>query len=236
MGRDNNNEKVQEVLNNITAIMLLGSQFLSGEYISKLGRVLKKVVDAGNEFILGTPYLYWFVYNTINSGTYFSGPNMNTLIKDLDCFTTNDRNVILDKIASIYEGISFVFDRAIYDRDLYLLRTNIVSGNIPLSVEYNNQITATYSNQGIETDDCGVFKTILAIIVGYCLLNNCNDFYDDYCKLFTEDPTLVIDDLALNKIIEYETPGWYKVQNMDSLIKYILYKIDNREIKTREVK
>ena len=42
--------------------------------------------------------------------------------------------------------------------------------------------------------------------------------------------------LSLNRIIDYDSPGWYTVQNMDSLIKYILYKIDNREIKTREVK
>ena len=67
-------------------------------------------------------------------------------------------------------------------------------------------------------------------------MNNTMDYYNDYCKLFTDNPTLVIDDLTLNKILGPDENGWLKVEDIETIIKYIIYKIENKDIKTREVK
>ena len=227
---------VEKTTSNFVKTFLIGRHFLSEEYISNVKKVINQIVDAGNEFILDTPYLYWFTYNTLNSGNLFSGPEMNTLIKDLKCFTKSDRNTVLTKIAIIYDNINYMIDTQFYTRDMYNLRDNIINGSIPLSFDYHEQRVSLYDNEGLELEDYAAFNTILGIIVGYCLTNNTMDYYNDYCKLFTDNPTLVIDDLTLNKILGPDENGWLKVEDIETIIKYIIYKIENKDIKTREVK
>ena len=217
--------KVDEYYNKLLAIANLkykDMKSLSLNYDIK--DIIKRVINAGNEFILAEEYLYCFVLRALDSDNF-----NDVLAVSLRYFTTNDQNKIIDKLVDLYDEIYYINELDIFYNNLTKLGDFIEKDKIPLLGEFrgiNNSI-----DDDLNTSDYFLIRDVVSMILAYCVLNKKEESFIEYCTPYIEHPEVIIETLLLNGIIT-ETVNdntneiEYVVIN-EELIKYITSKINN---------
>lgn len=194
---------------------------LSNNYDVKA--IIEGIIEAGNEFILSEEFLYCFVVRAIDGENF-----KDDLAKLLIGFATTDQEKLIERLSLMYEDIYYINEIDTYYNNFTQLQDFLDKGQIPLLNKLREMTNIV--DKKLEANDFFIIRDILFIILAYCLLNNKEDNYLEYCFPYTDHPEIVMESLLLNGIIEKHisnnTSTVEYLSDYNKLSKYIIPRID----------
>lgn len=218
--------KVDTYYNNLLSIVNLHYESIKTLSTNRfdMKEIISNIIDAGNEYILAEPYLYSFVLKAAELDNFKTG--LASVLMD---YTTSDKDILIDKLSDLYQAIYYFNGIDIYYHKLNKLEDMIDNGEVPLLKELKE--LCNIIDDKVYTCDFFILRDILFLVLSYCIINNEEDNFLEYCYEYSDYPNMIIEHLILNGIIqeinvESNFSGVY-LTNTDELKKYVILKINN---------
>ena len=218
--------KVDTYYNNLLSIVNLHYESIKTLSTNRfdMKEIISNIIDAGNEYILAEPYLYSFVLKAAELDNFKTG--LASVLMD---YTTSDKDILIDKLSDLYQAIYYFNGIDIYYHKLNKLEDMINNGEVPLLKELKE--LCNIIDDKVYTCDFFILRDILFLVLSYCIINNEEDNFLEYCYEYSDYPNMIIEHLILNGIIqeinvESNFSGVY-LTNTDELKKYVILKINN---------
>ena len=222
--------KVDTYYNNLLSIVNLHYESIKTLSTNRfdMKEIISNIIDAGNEYILAEPYLYSFVLKAAELDNFKTG--LASVLMD---YTTSDKDILIDKLSDLYQAIYYFNGIDIYYHKLNKLEDMIDNGEVPLLKELKE--LCNIIDDKVYTCDFFILRDILFLVLSYCIINNEEDNFLEYCYEYSDYPNMIIEHLILNGIIqeinvESNFSGVY-LTNTDELKKYVILKINNTKKK-----
>ena len=189
--------KVDTYYNNLLSIVNLHYESIKTLSTNRfdMKEIISNIIDAGNEYILAEPYLYSFVLKAAELDNFKTG--LASVLMD---YTTSDKDILIDKLSDLYQAIYYFNGIDIYYHKLNKLEDMIDNGEVPLLKELKE--LCNIIDDKVYTCDFFILRDILFLVLSYCIINNEEDNFLEYCYEYSDYPNMIIEHLILNGIIQ----------------------------------